>query len=74
MGYDLVKKGIVTFMHLKFTISLITKHYSSGSLDLLTANKQTSNKLGNIGSTRLRSLLALYQSHISAATTQQIKS
>ena len=56
MGYDLVKKGIVTFMHLKiYLLGLITKHYSSRSLDLLTANKQTSSKLGNTASKHLRS-------------------
>ena len=56
MGYDLVKKGIATFTHLKnLLFGIITKHYSPRSLDLLTANKQTSNKLGNIASTRLRS-------------------
>ena len=65
MGYDLVKKGNSYFHASKnLLLGLITKHYSSRSLDLLTANKQTSNKLGNTASTRLRSLLALYQLYI----------
>ena len=61
MSYDLVKKGNSYFYASKnLLLGLITKYYSSRSLDLLTANEQTSNKLENTAPTRLRSLLAFY--------------